>query len=278
MNLKVNKEKMNGDYPLVSIITPSLNNVDYLGETIDSVMSQDYSNVEHVIIDGGSTDSTVGLLERYQQRYPDKIRWILEPDRGISDALNKGLKLAKGEIFGWLGCGDAYYPGAISTIIEFFKINTNAYFVFGDCNIIEESGEIWKVPVEDAEWQQCFKVRYRVNPHSAFFRGEVVQSIGLFDTRLKRAHDHDYFLRAGKIFNIYYIEKTLSIHRRIKGHLSYAPSGLSHRELFLLSRRHGGGAFSYLACRYYRYLLTSLIRPVSPLLRPVYHLIKHNRR
>ena len=101
-------------FPLVSVITPSFNQGRFIEETIESVLSQDYPNVEYLIIDGGSTDNTLETLRRYE----DKLSWICEPDKGQADAINKGFRKAQGDILCWLNSDDTYEAGAISKAVE----------------------------------------------------------------------------------------------------------------------------------------------------------------
>ena len=96
--------------PLVSVVTPSFNQAAFIEETIQSVLKQDYPHIEHIVVDGGSTDGTVDILQRYPH-----LRWISEPDCGQSDALNKGFAMARGEILGWLNSDDTYNAGGVST-------------------------------------------------------------------------------------------------------------------------------------------------------------------
>ena len=118
------------DSPLVSIITPVLNRVQYVEECILNILTQTYSNIEHIIVDGGSTDGTVEKLAAYQAKNPGRIRYISEPDNGLGDAVNKGWKMAKGEILGWIDVGDTYKPDAVQAIVEGFK-ESRADVVFG---------------------------------------------------------------------------------------------------------------------------------------------------
>src|SRR5690349_9655830 len=105
--------------PLVSIVTPSLNRVDLIESTLRSVRSQSYPNVEHIVVDGGSTDGTLEVLRRYEGTYG--LRWMSEPDQGMYDAINKGLAMARGEILAYLNTDDLYLPWTIDTVVSTFR-------------------------------------------------------------------------------------------------------------------------------------------------------------
>lgn len=104
--------------PLFSIITPTFNRRDFLEINIKSLLNQSYQNFEHIVIDGGSTDGTVELLKKYESQY--NMRWISEPDNGIYDAVNKGIKMAKGEIIAYLNSDDFYFPWTLEVVANFF--------------------------------------------------------------------------------------------------------------------------------------------------------------
>src|SRR5688572_2633651 len=105
-------------YPKISIITPSYNQGEYIEKTILSVLEQNYPNLEYIIIDGGSTDNSTEIIRKYADRI---TYWISEPDKGQSDAINKGLKLATGDIVNWLNSDDYYEPGALFKVAEAFN-------------------------------------------------------------------------------------------------------------------------------------------------------------
>ncbi|HOW91535.1 MAG TPA: glycosyltransferase family 2 protein, partial [Anaerolineaceae bacterium] len=117
------------ELPLVSIVTPSFNQVDYLEETMRSVLEQDYPRVEYIVIDGGSTDGSVEIIRKYADRL---AYWVSEKDRGQTDAVNKGYAVAKGSILGWLNSDDTYKPGAISAAVEFLVNHPQFGLVYGD--------------------------------------------------------------------------------------------------------------------------------------------------
>ena len=123
----------------VSIVTVSYNCEATIEQTIQSVLSQDYDNVEYIIIDGGSTDGTIEIIRRYESNI---AYWNSEPDRGISDAFNKGINCCTGEIVGILNADDLYLPGTVSTVVQAFQDNPEAGVVFGDQTFIDLSGKI----------------------------------------------------------------------------------------------------------------------------------------
>ncbi len=124
---------MTGELPLVSIVTPSLNQGRFIQETILSVKDQTYPNIEHIIVDGGSTDGTLDIIKKYEGTY--KMRWVSEPDSGQSDAINKGWRMAKGEILAYLNSDDTYMPWAVETAVELFSEHPDVAIIVGagDC-------------------------------------------------------------------------------------------------------------------------------------------------
>ena len=129
---KLNKceiNKIENNYPKISIVMPSYNQAEFIEKSILSVLNQDYKNFELIIIDGGSNDGTIEIIKKYQ----DYISfWVSEKDKGQSDALNKGFKLSSGEIYGWLNSDDIYLPNAFHNLMLAFKNNLNKKIVFGD--------------------------------------------------------------------------------------------------------------------------------------------------
>ena len=193
---------------IVSIITPSFNKGPFIEETILSVGNQTYKNIEHIIIDGGSTDETISILKRYNR----DLIWISEPDNGQSDAINKGWRLAKGEIIAYLNADDTYLPDAIETAVHFFEKNPDIYMIYGDGITTDERGKnqnpfhCGKFNLKDLVFCQSY-----IFQPSVFLRKEIFDKIGDVDINLHLAMDHDYWLRIALTYQIGYIPQPLSV-------------------------------------------------------------------
>ncbi|MFC1940404.1 glycosyltransferase family 2 protein [Chloroflexota bacterium] len=264
--------------PLVSIITPALNGVRFLEACIQSVLNQSYPHIEHIFSDGGSTDGTLEMLAGYQAKYPERIKFISEPDEGVGEAWNKGFRIAKGEIFGWLDTDDIYEPDAIMTVVEFFRTNPGAYFVYGDRNMINEKGEIiGKFLAKDFDLKEAIRDKYYITFCSAFYRREVIEKVGAFNTL---GNDLDFWIRIGKVFPMHRIEKILSSWRLHEDSISGSKEAdkarirkARLREDYHLGRQHGAGIFSPRARRYYRFLVLDSLG-LYPLIHKLYPVVR----
>jgi len=197
--------------PLVSIVTPSLNQGRFIEETILSVKNQTYPRIEHIVIDGGSTDGTMDILKKYS----DSLTWISEPDKGQSDAINKGWKMSKGVILGWLNSDDTYMPWAVETAVKFLVENPNVGMVYGDCNIIDEKGaKIGKVGTGEFDLGKLLRGFNMVPQPSVFLRSSLLEKIGYVDTNLYMAMDLDLWIRIGLEFNVAFVPELLANFRR----------------------------------------------------------------
>lgn len=250
-------------HPLVSVITPVLNGKKYIEACIKSVLYQSYPNIEHIFIDGGSTDGTVDMLTNYSVIHPDRIRFISKPGKGAEEAWNEGWKIAKGDIIGWLGSDDIYVPGAIMAVVEFFGSNPEAYFVFGACETINERNElISKSIAKDFDLNEAINDTCHIPTTSAFYRREVIEMIGFLDENLYCC-DLDYWIRVGKVFKIYRIEQLLSRSMLHKGSTSGSKGKRIYPiECFIISRRHGGRILSGHSIKYLASIIIELLRPM----------------
>jgi glycosyltransferase involved in cell wall biosynthesis len=194
----------------VSIVTPSLNQARYIGETILSVRDQSYDHIEHVVVDGGSTDGTVELLLKLEGA--PGFRWKSEPDRGMYDAINKGFGLATGEIFAYLNSDDLYPPWAVERIVAFFASHPDAGLVYGDYIQVDEAGG--QMLLLQPPYNAIYIRRSGFIPQpTTFWRRAVWEAIGGFDATLAFVGDCDYWIRAGQRFGIVKLDEVLAYDR-----------------------------------------------------------------
>jgi glycosyltransferase involved in cell wall biosynthesis len=200
--------------PLISIVTPSFNQVNFIYEALESIRIQDYSNHEHLIIDGMSTDGTVELLRNYSNSSEkDKVFWLSEKDRGQSEALNKGFRRAKGDIIGWLNSDDRYLPGCFAQVVEAFEQNPDVDIIYGDYRIVDESGSVIQIKHE-IEFSKFILLYHRVlyiPTTSTFFRRRVFRENNWLEESLQYAMDLELFIRlATKGYRFKHIPKVLA--------------------------------------------------------------------
>lgn len=188
--------------PLVSIVTPCYNSARYLERCIESVLAQDYSPVEHVIQDGGSTDGTVDIL----RKYGDRVKWISERDNGQSDGLNRALQRCKGDIIGVLNADDEYLPGAARWAVEAMARHPDAAAVYGDQYDIDEEGRViaeYRPPPYDFAKMLCCELV--IPAQAAFIRRASFEQVGLrADTDVPTCPDYEMWLRIGRRFTMAY--------------------------------------------------------------------------
>jgi glycosyltransferase involved in cell wall biosynthesis len=197
--------------PLVSIVTPSYNQGHFLEDTILSVINQNYANIEYIIIDGGSTDCTIDIIHKYEHKL---TYWISEKDTGQSQAINKGLMRAQGEIIGWINSDDCLLPNSISTIVDTFNAFDDVGMVFGNIEIIDREGRLFKEHVwKDYSVVDQLTQRMYIPQPGSFWRREVMQSVGLLREDLHYAMDYEYWIRIGQRFKIMGINTLLAQYR-----------------------------------------------------------------
>jgi len=187
--------------PLVSIISPSFNQGAFIEKTLLSVKNQNYENIEHIVVDGASTDATIEFLSRYSGTY--NLRWISEGDTGMYDAINKGLKMARGEIVAYLNTDDLYFPWTVSAIADTFSRHPRVDLVYGDM----VSRDLNTGQDELLFFPNRFNVRRLIRSGwlgqpTVFFRRRVLDSVGFFDDDLKLLGDYDYWIRVGQHCNV----------------------------------------------------------------------------
>jgi glycosyltransferase involved in cell wall biosynthesis len=242
----------------VSIVTPSLNQASYLEATMQSVTSQEGDFfIDYQVIDGGSTDGSVDLIRRHAARFADgggearcrgvTFRWVSEPDRGQTHAINKGLAAARGEVLAYLNSDDVYVPGALSTVVRSLGDHPGDDFVYGDGDVIDERGSVlweWLSRPYDYSVLRSYHPLWNdftnyILQQATFWRRRVHERIGLFDESLHYSMDLEFWLRAGAAgLSLRHVPAKLAQFRMIAGTKSLsAPTAfwLDNMEIF---RRH----------------------------------------
>lgn len=181
------------DKPLVSIITPSFNQAKYLRLTIESVLSQDYENIEYIIIDGASTDGSLEIIREYENLLS---YWESVPDKGQTDAINKGFAKAKGKYLAWLNSDDIYLPGAVAEAVEYLEDHPGDGMVYGDCTFIDAKGStIGEFPAAQTDLTRLRRGYVHIPQQAAFFRGDLWSRVGPLDPSFYFAMDYDLWVR-----------------------------------------------------------------------------------
>lgn len=182
--------------PRISIITPCLNRARFIREAVESVLNQGYPDFEHIIVDGGSTDGTLTVLEKYPH-----LRVISEPDKGMYDAINKGLHFARGAVIGLLNSDDLYAAGSLRTVAERFSHDASAQAVVGGAEVfLDEDGERRVIRSNPAIWPDEFWWRVVAGSpvsNAWFFRRRVFQEIGYFNDSYRYVADREFLIRVG---------------------------------------------------------------------------------
>lgn len=245
-------------FPFVSIVTPSFNQAEFLERTIQSVLSQDYPNLEYIIIDGGSTDGSVEIIRKYENRL---AYWVSEKDKGQTNAINKGFNRAKGEIFAWLNSDDIYEPGAIQAAVEALMSDPSLGFVYGDCNFIDSHDRIiGKFDARQTDLKKLQRGYVHIPQQAFFFRGELWKKVGPLDESIYFAMDYDLWLRLARIAPFRYIPgKVWADFRLHEDAKTITADASCLPEMIQIRRRDGGSKFSVL---FLKYQLRKLMAPL----------------
>jgi len=202
---------MNDEYtPLVSIVTPSYNQRQYLEDTLCSVLNQDYPRIEYIVIDGGSTDGSQEVIQRYTDRL---AYWTSEPDRGQADAINKGLRRATGEIVAWLNSDDLYMAGAVKEAVEALIANPEVGMVYADGLMIDATSQLLdthRYRTYDVLDLSCFDVLLQP---TVFMRREVLEEVGYLGEDYHLMLDHELWIRIVSRYPILHVPTIWAVER-----------------------------------------------------------------
>jgi glycosyltransferase involved in cell wall biosynthesis len=211
------------EWPRMGIVTPTYNMAEFLEETIESVLSQKYPNLDYVVMDGGSKDGTVEILRKYD----GKLRWCSERDGGQGDAINKGWHALSGDIFAYINADDTYLPNALPTVAEHFKRNPGVGMIYGEAYHVDVTGKIIdRYPTQPFDLETLNNQCYVCQP-AAFLLREAYANAGMIDVNMHYALDYDLWIRVAKRYGVrkvdeYYAtsrmhmdNKTLSSRRKV---------------------------------------------------------------
>lgn len=236
--------------PRVSIITPTFNQARFLERTILSVLEQDYPNLEYIIIDGGSNDGSLDILKRYADRL---AYWCSEPDRGQTDAINKGFSHATGEILAWINSDDTYTPGAIRQAVDFLQQTPAIGLVYGDMLFIDENDKpIGKFNAALTDLRRLRRGYVHVPQPATFFRAALWQQVGPLDASFYFAMDYDLWVRLAQKTQFAYLKGDVWANFRLhSGGKTVTADELCWPEMLRVHYRDGGSPFSLLVAKYW---------------------------
>jgi GT2 family glycosyltransferase len=249
--------------PRISIVTPSYNQGRYIERTIQSVLSQGIEGIEYIVMDAASTDDTLSILRRYE----DRLRWMSEKDRGPSDAINKGILRSSAPIVGWLNSDDIYYPEALKIVLAYFDTHPEVEVAYGDAWHIDEQDQfIERYPTEDWNWERLKDVCFISQP-AAFLRRSVFDRYGPLDITLRNM-DYEYWLRLGKGgVRFAHLPPVLAATRLHGAAFTVAERVAGHKAINDMTRRHLGRTPDQWIFNYAHAVLDARVIPRTDLFR-----------
>ncbi|HLA05869.1 MAG TPA: glycosyltransferase family 2 protein [Anaerolineales bacterium] len=243
--------------PRVSIVTPSFNQAQYIESTIQSVLVQDYPQIEYLIVDGSSTDNTVDIIKKYQGQL---AWWVSEKDQGQTDAINKGFARASGDILAWINSDDTYEPGAVRLAANYLMEHPEVGMVYGDCNFINAEGRvIGRFASAQTNYRMLRQGYVHIPQQTMFFRGELWRQVGPLDPSFYFAMDYDLWTRISAQTGIKYIPQTWANFRLHTTGKTIVADDRCWPEMIRVHYRDGGSFFSIIVAKYY---IRRLIAPL----------------
>lgn len=246
--------------PLVSIITPSYNQARFLPAALESVLAQDYPFIEYGVVDGGSTDGSREVIERYASQ----LAWrVSEPDAGQTAAINKGFARATGEVFAWLNSDDVYRPEAVREAVTFLQGRPEVGMVYGNADYIDEEGRpIGTFSAAQTDYRRLRRGYVHIPQQSAFFRARLWKMVGPLDETFRFAMDYDLWVRIASVSPIAFHSRTWAGFRIHAAGKTTAEDDLCWPEMMRVHRRLGGGPLAQI---YARYAVRKVTGPLWPL-------------
>jgi glycosyltransferase involved in cell wall biosynthesis len=226
----------------VTIVTPSFNQAPYLEATIQSVLSQDYPEIEYFIMDGGSKDGSLEIIRKYEDRLAG---WLSEPDQGQTDAINKGFARATGDVLAWLNSDDTYEPGAVRQAVELLEQHPEISMIYGNCNYIDEAGRvIGRFPAAQTDYRRLREGYVHIPQQASFFRADLVRQVGQLDPTFYFAMDYDLWVRLAKIAPPLYVPHLWANFRLHRDAKTITADDRCWPEMLRVHYRDGGSPFA----------------------------------
>ena len=238
------------EFPKVTVVTPSYQQAAYLERTIRSVLDQDYPNLEYIVIDGGSTDGSREVIERYADRL---AYWVSVPDAGQTHAINKGFNRGTGEVFAWLNSDDTYEPGAIRRAVEALRAAPDCSFVYGDCSFIDADDRvIGRFNAKQTDLNALRRGSVHIPQQAFFFRAELWERVGPLDQDIWFAMDYDLWLRLAAIAPYRYFPGAVWANFRLHADAkTIVADERCWRDMLTIHTRNDESAVSLLTAKYW---------------------------
>jgi glycosyltransferase involved in cell wall biosynthesis len=235
--------------PKVSIVTPSFNQASFLEQTLRSVLEQDYPNLEYIVIDGGSSDGSLEIIQKYADRL---AYWQSQPDQGQTDAINQGFARASGEILAWLNSDDLLLPGAVSAAVRALQVHPEAAMVYGDTLLINAEGKtIGKFPAAQTDYRKLRRGYVHIPQQASFFRADLWRQVGPLDVSFYFAMDYDLWVRLAALAPLVYVPQLWAAFRLHGEAKSIAADDRCWPEMLRVHYRDGGKALSAIVFKYW---------------------------
>jgi glycosyltransferase involved in cell wall biosynthesis len=235
---------------LISVVTPNRNGATYFDKTLSSITAQQGCKIELVVIDGASTDASPEVIRRYADRIS---YWVSESDRGMYDAINKGMRQTRGDILAYLNSDDFYYPGTLSFVTRYFQDHPETDLLYGDLNFVDaQDSVLFRQRYPDFQFSRFRSMRYAtIGQPAAFWRRSLWERVGEFDISLKMASDFDFFIRAGQAGVVTHVPQVLSAFRVHEGSMTQRQLEVSSAEVKELHQRYLGSQSEWLSWLYH---------------------------
>jgi glycosyltransferase involved in cell wall biosynthesis len=246
------------DRPLVSIVTPSYNQAEYLEATIQSVLGQSYPAIEYIILDAGSNDDSKQIIERYARQL---AFWQSKKDKGQTDAINQGFAQAKGKYLAWLNADDVYQPHAVEEAVSYLEHHPQVGLVYGDADFINSQGRvIGRFPARQTDYPKLMRGYVHIPQQAAFWRADLWRDVAPLDPSFYFAMDYDLWLRLAKRSTLHYHPRVWAQFRMHAASKTVKDDLRAWPEMLTAHQRQGGKWLSAIRMKY------ALRRLLSPLL------------